>query len=874
MKLIKIIYFLSLFLFTAGCNDSTDKKIPSENETHLPEVIQEDNEELDTKNTSWTAEQAAYHQNILKTKLIVNQTKGQYAGGDLTGDWKSRGPHNMPGAFKIADALDDTDTIYAVTHNHYTTEYGAKSYIFKGTVYNSASGTTGDDFERLTGHWPNQYKNLMVIRVNNQVRLIAHIENGPIYFSDDEGLTWTESTGLPTSIMSSAINRQDGNKVYVTDGTSLFVSSNSGESFTSLQNFGSQNDMAVYSPRHTVQPGADKVYMVRDGDFYTLNAAGTNFDLNGTYFGSHGNSSLSIAGDDNKLYVTEWSRYWVSSDNGVTWTQKYPSGNWYGDTSGEMSAGKYLAACPTNSDIIIGGYAIPIFSSDGLNTVQTDHAGWGGYQNGTNLPASDYYNRIRFNYHPDFQTSYFFYNSNDELYSLRCTDGGLFMSYKEWFDLPINGNYNNSNYTNAHYINITTLNTVCPLIYRHNMFTGIQDPNQIYYSTQDQGSGSLIGSGITTSGDLLDFYQSIGGDGPPMDSYDGEHVWKWSRQGTEVWAPTTIYNGSTPKTIGAMSNNINSLNSVTFVQNTNVGWVQIHIDHDEPDKRMWLMGRDLFRAENNNGNMSGTTTDLDNHLIAALAQGWTNPDVLHMLQGGEVYTSSDRGLTFALPITTPFSTPGTSNKSIGSGVVLPTDDNFIVFCGPSLNNVGSILSLDGGITWTDITGDFPAGEFAQTGDMVATPNGQFIFAATDVGPYVFVVSEMEWHAIGGIDVPFFNGMDVDYIESIQTVRFSSWGSGIWDFNITNLIFANVENNTQQDIEFITVNTLETTVTIPKNGNYTFKIFNLTGQVLFEHQANFDKGVNSIHYDLSAIANQVCLVVIEGEDSKIVKKVVL
>jgi hypothetical protein len=870
MKLIKTVYFLSLILFVTGCNDSVKQITLSKNETHLPEIKHEEEETLEGKNTSWTAEQAAYHQDILKTKLAINQTKGQYADGDLTGEWKSRGPHNMPGAFKIADALDGTDTIYAVTHNHYSTEYGAKSYIFKGTVYNSTSGTTGDDFERLTGHWPNQYKNLMVIRVNGLVRLIAHIENGPIYFSDDEGSTWVESTGLPSAIMSSTVNRQDGNKVYVTNGTELFVSTDSGESFVSLQNFGSQNDMAIYSPRHDIQPGADKVYMVRDGKFYTLNAAGTSFDLNGTYFGSHGNSSLSIAGDDNKLYVTEWSRYWVSSDNGVTWTQKYPSGNWYGDTSGDMSAGKYLSVCPTNSDIVIGGYAIPIFSLDGLNTVQTDHAGWGGYQNGTNLPAADYYNRIRFNYHPDFQTSYFFYNANDELYSLRCTDGGLFMSYKEWFDLPINGNYNISDYANAHYINITTLNTVCPLIYRHNMFTGIQDPNHIFYSTQDQGSGSIIGS---SNGDLLDFYQSIGGDGPPMDSYDGVSAWKWSRQGTEVWAPAPIYtNGGNLKTIATIRNNIDAQNSVTFVQNTNVGWVQIHIDHDEPDKRMWLMGRNLFRAENNNGTMTGTTTDVDNHLIAALAQGWTNPDILHMLQGGEVYTSSDRGLTFDSPITTPFATTFTTNKSIGSGVVLPTDDNWILFCGPSLNNVGSILSLDGGITWTDVTGDFPAGQYAQTGDMVATPNGQFIFAGTDVGPYVFVVSELKWHAIGGIDVPFFNGMDVDYIESIQTVRFATWGSGIWDFNITNLSFAEVTSIEQPEIEFINISNSETTIEMPENGNYTFKIFALTGQSLFEHQADFNKGLNSIQYDLSAIANQVCLVVIEGEHSRMVKKV--
>lgn len=865
-KLISLIIVLLIF----GCTPNSKEQDTENSKLSLPTVVEHEEEEhQEGKNEPWSAEQAAYHQNILKTKLAVNQTKQQYADGHLTGEWKSRGPHNMPGAFKIADALDGTDTVYAVTHNHYSTEYAAKSYIFKGTVYNPTSGSSGDDFERLTGHWPNQYKNLMVIRVSGQVRLIAHIENGPIYYSDDEGFTWIESTGLPTSIMSSCVNRQNNNTVYVTDGQQIYVSTNSAESFTSIQNFGSEDDMALYSPRHAVQPGADKVYMARNGDFYTLNAAGTSFDFNGSYYSAHGNSGLSIAGDNDKLYVTEWSRYWVSDDNGTTWTQKYPSGNWYGDTSGDMSAGMYLSVCPTNSDIVIGGYAIPVFSSDGLNTVETDDAGWGWYQNGTSLPAADYYNRIRFNYHPDFQTNYFFYNSNDELYSLRCTDGGLFMSYKEWFDLPINGNYDNSGYANAHYINITTLNTVCPLIYRHNMFTGVQHPNHIYYSTQDQGSGSLLGIG---NGDLLDFYQSIGGDGPPMDSYDGEFVWKWSRQGTEVWAPATIYNGGNAKTIASMSNEINGHNSVTFVQNTNVGWVQTHIDHDAPDERMWLLGKDLFKAENNNGTMSGTTTDLDDHLIAALAQGWTNPDLLFMLQGGEVYISDDRGLSFNPPITTPFVTPPASNKSIGSGVVLPTNDNWILFCGPSLNEVGSILSTDGGITWTDVTGDFPAGEFAQTGDMVALPNGQFIFAGTDVGPYVFVVSELKWYALGGTDVPFFNGMDVDYIPSIETVRFASWGSGIWDLNITNLEYLSVENQETNDLEFLSINTLETIVSVPESGTYNFKVFALNGQVLFDYQTSMIQGENTVPFNQSNISHQIGLMVLQGNGQRITKKV--
>ena len=44
--------------------------------------------------------------------------------------------------------------------------------------------------------------------------------------------------------------------------------------------------------------------------------------------------------------------------------------------------------------------------------------------------------------------------------------------------------------------------------------------------------------------EVLDFYQSIGGDGPPINSHDGKYAWKWQRQGTKVYAPVKIYSNT------------------------------------------------------------------------------------------------------------------------------------------------------------------------------------------------------------------------------------------------------------------------------------------------------------------------------------------
>ena len=786
--LLEKLLFTGVFvMLLSGCEQSEETNRPTKAYEEGEESYEEFNEEeFEKKMAAWSAEDAANHQ------MWLNRLQ-RYAGdksnteelesfGSLSGTWKNRGPNNMPGAFKFCEMLDGTDTIYAVTWNHYSGEYNSKSLIFKGTIYNPTTGTVGDDFEVINHDWPNRFDDLIAFKYNGKTRLVAGIQNGPVYYTDDDGGTWQLSSGLPSSVLSTILNRQDG-KLYTTNGTNVYVSNDGGASFESLQSFGSYGDATLYSPRYDVQPDAEKVYLAREGQFYELNASGTSFTLKGSYSGGHGNNKFSIGGDSRKLYVSENANYWVSTNQGATWTQKYPNGNWYGDRSGKMSAGFKLAVSPENPDHVMGGYAQPIYSMDGLNTDNSTTSGWGNYQNGTNLGANDYYNRIRFNYHPDFQSQQFFYNASGDLFAAGSTDGGVFVSYKVWEDHPCDncGAYDNSGFANAHFININTLGTVCPLIYRDNLFTGYLDEKHINFSTQDQGSQSIIPG---TSGELLDFYQSIGGDGPPLSSADGLHVWKWDRRGKQVWAPAQLYDGANNRrSIGATNGLIGQNTSVTFPDNTTVGWVKVHIDHDQPANRMWLLSRDLYRATVSGGSISGTTvSNSSSYQVAAFAQAHINADEVYYLQEGVVYKSTNRGDSFDAGTNTPFST--TSNKqNIGDGWVLPTNDDWIMFAGPSGNTVGAILSTDGGATWRDVTGNLPYGDDFQVGGMVGTPDGQYVFAGTDLGPYVFEVATETWYPMYTGAAGMFNTTAIEYYEPTNTVRFGTWGAGVMDFTI-------------------------------------------------------------------------------------------
>ncbi len=877
MKQLSIYLLTLMIIFSCKLEKKDSVSIPQKHK-------KEKKEENPDKYAIWTEAQAARHQKILQ-KLSAsakkfNYKKGSstsYANGNLNGTWTNRGPKNMPGAFKFAEMLEGTDIIYGVTHNHYAGEFNSKAYIFKGTVYNPKTGKGGDDFTLLTANWPNRYQNLFAFKIGTTTRLIAHIENGPLYYSDDEGTTWARSNGLPDANTSSAINRQDNHSIYVTNGQKIYISIDKGINFTLLKDYGSPKKSSfLYTPRFSAQPNSNTVYLARNGSFYQLNSAKTDFTLSGTYINSHGNRQFSIGGDSRVLYITENKNYWVSTDHGKTWTSKSPKGNWYGDRTGKMSPGKFFAVHPENPNISIAGYAQPVISLDKLDTDLSTTSGWGRYQNGTHLKAEDYYNRIRFNYHPDFQASHFFYNSSGDLFSARCSDGGIFISYKEWKSFPNEGTaFDNSGYANAHYINLNVLNTINPLIYRENIFTGANNPNHIYYSTQDQGSGSIISD---TNNETLDFYQSIGGDGPPIDSYDGKHAWKWQREGKKVYAPVKVYsNTGSFQSIGKINSLFKEENSVSFTKKSEMGWVQTYIDHADSDKNMWILAQDLNRVTWDGTNITSHIINKGNNHVAALAQATGNPNKLYMLQDSKVFISTDRGTTFNTSADTPFSLTNESwgRGDIGSSVVLPTNDNWVLFCGPSTNNVGAILSKDGGQTWIDVTGDFPSGIDAQTGGMVATPNGKYVFAGTDIGPYVFDVTNEKWYSLAE-GIGFFNAMDVDYIPAINTVRFASWGSGILDFKIEAKSLS-VNDHTLNALtlfpnpanDFVTIN-LESSL----NDKVTIEVFTLQGKrVIHKKEISFINKKTTLNTS-KLVAGIYLITITDENNNKATKKMII
>ncbi|MCB0396622.1 MAG: hypothetical protein KDD36_08215 [Flavobacteriales bacterium] len=502
-------------------NVNRHTEVPGNMRPMVMDVDHEDeNEHNPDKNRNWTSEEAALFQremqqvrNSLKQAAVQRGIEA-YAGGALGGTWVNRGPYNMPGSFYFTEMDEGTDTVYAITNGH----YGGVQFIWKGTL-------TDDQWTLITPKHPYRFEDLIVLPNGSGRRVIAALEGGGIMYSDNEGQTWTNATGLPSSLKSTIVNRQDNNVLYATDGKVVYRSTNLGTSFSSFQTIGSSASYArMYSPRWSSQPGAESVYLAVDSKFFKLNSQKTSFTQVGTIATG---GRIGIGGDNRKLWVTLSNKKWhVSTNDGQTWAYQHTSNCYYNDISDDMETGHYPGVHPEDPNILIGGYSNPLTTRDAGATTNFDaNKYWGYYQNSVGNDP-----KVRVNYHPDIQGSQFFYDKNGDLLTLRATDGGVFVSYNEWTKTS----YPNKSDIDGVYYNISLFGKPSQETYRGGFMYGAKNIDDMTVGTQDQGWQNTR---LNTYGnDMLSWDQVGGGDGPCCITGDGIIGWKYEYFGEGVFS--------------------------------------------------------------------------------------------------------------------------------------------------------------------------------------------------------------------------------------------------------------------------------------------------------------------------------------------------
>ncbi len=832
-------------------NDATTMASPgairaeSFNNNSTVEDEEFDREDNDGKNQQWSKEQAAQHLSIINEKLerhrrevsyLAPQGRVSLARGGVFGKWINRGPYNMPGAWNTATIEVGTDTVYATTCGHY---YGTNS-IYKGTIRNRENTSGGDDFALLkgSGRFTQVWQDLNVIRGNGKKYIIATVQKGAVYYSDDDGNTWNKSSGLPSVLHNTTVNRKS-NIVYTTDGSSLYKSDDFGVNFSEVVSLGSAMNARVYSPMFSVQPGYGELYVLHGSDFKRLD--GSSLTNLGTISGSATEVQCNIAGDTRRFYISAGTNknvsYWTSTDGGLSWTKKTPSATSYGSPA-TMKAGLNLGVSPLNPDYVIAGYTHPCVSDDGLNTIKENSAQWGNYQ-GNSGSLETQQPTLRKYIHVDFQSTHFWLDKNGNEFSLWASDGGLFISrvaHKNGLimDKDSYGMYN---------CNLQGGSAVTET-YNWGMVCGHRGETDFALGTQDQGVQTSQ-SGLIN--DMVQVIQAPGGDGVSCASGpDGEYGWTIATLGyknnNKICIPFPLYVND--KFNGSKGNNKGWSVSLPI-------W-NVWFDLKDYQNTIWIMNEELEKVKWEGSWFSRTKKEFGNDgYVAAMCQSPKDKSIFWVLDNNKVYKSIDGGESFGSAVDVGMSAENSADGTYDWGASVcgwAFDDNTILFAGNSKNNVTSILSTDGGATFEEVIG-LPNYNLRW---MQGDKDGKIAMASTKYGPYLFDLNQKKWFdAAGDLQngAPYFDGCHGSYIPSTNTFRFSTWGFGIWDFQYDPDITStkqHLNKSTKGFIKVLSGRKLKIDIGAEQTANVS--IFELNGRKVFDKNINL-RDKNSI-IDLS------------------------
>lgn len=119
----------------------------------------------------------------------------------------------------------------------------------------------------------------------------------------------------------------------------------------------------------------------------------------------------------------------------------------------------------------------------------------------------------------------------------------------------------------------------------------------------------------------------------------------------------------------------------------------------------------------------------------------------------------------------------------------PARPGTVYLCGSGYSNPGVYVSTDNGATFTAMDTGLPA---TLVHNLAISPDGEHLFAATEVGPFRYDRVTSSWQDIAGIDAPDSIYWNVDYVPGLEVARYATFGRGLWDFRMVDpdVVFRN------------------------------------------------------------------------------------
>jgi len=680
--------------------------------------------------------EAKLNDRLLKTPVNIES----FGNGAIQGEWFERGSKDQSGSIRAMDYDVDTDKIYLISDG--------------GTVWKGSR--TGND-------WTPQNEDLqfdrnfikVVDNGNGGKRLLTSI-NKIVHYSDDEGLSWQFASGFDFyndsgNSHSMCVLNDAYNTIYYlaltyddvsfADRMWLFRSIDNGQTFERIHVFphGDSKQISMWSPFNSSELYIlDKSTTLYDVVGSSVNVLNANMNL-------PNNSEIQLRGHKSNTTLTLYTLVnrkdiYRSTNNGAWWN--------------------FQGTLPANAWDV----GIDVSLNDANRLYSGDLEAQRSFNGGASWTKAniwwEYYNDVYGKIHADIMAFGSFYDQTGAPFTLTANHGGISISYD---NLVTNTNIALQNLNVSQYYDVVTSEA---------------DLNYMYAGTQDQGVQRTNMAADTT---IANWEQVDPGDyGHLVFSDYGQSLWTQYVAGKMDYYhfPSTGYANASWEMTGT------ELPSYGFL-------LPSAETADYTDNSMYIGGGNLNGGSGNylikltyfGGYITATQGNYDfkanasGGSISAIEASKIDANRLYVAtDNGTFFYSNDNGTSWSK---TPYLP---SNWYLYGASILASDvtSDVVYYGGSGYSSPAVYKSTDGGVSFMPMNNGLPN---TLVHELAANTDESLLFAATEVGPYVYVAAQDQWFDMRGLGAPMQRYTSVEYIDSEEIVRFGTYGRGAWDFKV-------------------------------------------------------------------------------------------
>nr|AOE11405.1 glycoside hydrolase, BNR repeat precursor [uncultured bacterium] len=720
----------------------------------------------------------------------------------LKGQWVEKGALNQAGRIVFA--------IYDSSSNEI--KVASAGGTIWSTHLDTISWNTLNDHHRIDGIIA-----MDEIKNGGNKTIVVATSFGHVFYSNDNLNTWSESTGLEELNQEGTIRKmitcadssflvfcKEWNSILKKEIHSLYFSNNGAKSFSKIKTF----DPSFYGPfinfdLHSISSADPVSYFYFRDSIAEIDGKTGKFNFTKPAFPLIWGEVMLTGGrigDSLRLIANVRELIYISNGNLTSWTERGKL------TEKAFSSNSMSYSSIDTASIFYGG--VELFTTRNGGKLWNKQNDWKGY-----------YKNHKDSLHADIPFIGRFEKKDKTEIHLIGTDGGLYVSYDQ---LKTVSNISLKDHFTAQY---------------YSLYTEKTKEEIIYVGSQDQG---FQRTKKDTFKGPLSFQQTASGDFGHLSSADsGKSIWFSN--------PNYVANYSNPEIDSTISNLWNFTDSFSFSI-----WLPPVIADPKTIKKAYLIGGHrkgdpdkksvIIELELNSGAINWKTRKFNFNIdrnkeefLSALSISPMDSIVWYAITNkGNFYYSFDAG--FKWNRASFFNGPGPHNLYGSCIYASASNENHVYVSGSGYSNAPVYFSSNKGRDWQAMADGLPS---TLVHKIVGNSTGSLIFAATEVGPFVYSKTENKWSAIHGsnsVKNPDQVYWDVEYLPKSNIARFATFGRGIWDFEIEEVIdtIISTQENIEQDYSLLLFpNPCVNELSVMGNIESHFEIYSVKGELISE-----------------------------------------